>query len=162
MATTTFAAALLIFTNLWLIALSSFGVVASSLFLYILGSVGAIVGPSLAVSLISVSADLKSDETIQANNIKSASSFIYLILQCINVRHTTHRRWHRSWLSSACVHLPRVLIVLWIIATTFGLVIVFRHSLCQNGETVQDAAAWQAGVGCWIFKVVVSLDAVLL
>lgn len=77
MATTTFAAALLIFTNLWLIALVSFGVIASSLFLYILGSVGAIVGPSLAISLISVGADSQRNEGIQINKY-SVSMFVPL------------------------------------------------------------------------------------
>lgn len=55
MATTTFTAASLIFVTIWLEAVVSFSVVASSLFLYILGSVDASIGPSLAISLSCVS-----------------------------------------------------------------------------------------------------------
>ena len=55
MATTTFTAASLIFVNIWLIALVSFGVVASAVILNILGATDASIIPSLAVSITCVS-----------------------------------------------------------------------------------------------------------
>lgn len=55
MATTTFTAASLIFVNIWLVAFVSFGVIASSILLYILNAVDVSIGPSLGTAISCVS-----------------------------------------------------------------------------------------------------------
>lgn len=48
------------------------------------------------------------------------------------------------------------------IATIVGFVAAVRKPLCQNSGIGQNAAEWQAGVGCWVFRVLVFLDAIML
>ncbi|KAK5953584.1 hypothetical protein OHC33_005528 [Knufia fluminis] len=136
MARTTFTTAVLIFINLWLIALTSFGTAASAILLYILGAVDNIIGSSVAAAL----------------------SFTYLIFQSINA--TSVRP--KSWVARTTIQLPRVLIVGWIVTTTVGLVVALRQPLCQSGDVKTGAAAWQAGLGCWVFRALVSLNVVML
>ncbi|KAK5089784.1 hypothetical protein LTR70_006158 [Exophiala xenobiotica] len=141
MAPITFSTAVLIFINLWLIALTTFGTAAGAIFLHVLGAVDNNIGASVTVSILC-----------------SVLSFVYLILQSI----ISSSNRPKSWLARATVHLPKILIVCWIVTATVGLVKALSSPLCQSGDVKGDAAAWQAGLGCWVYRVLVSLNVVML
>ncbi|KAK5088624.1 hypothetical protein LTR05_002844 [Lithohypha guttulata] len=145
MGATTFGTAVAIFVNTWLVGLIAFGIAATGIFLHILGAVDSTIGSSVLLSIVC-----------------AATSTVYLILQSISVSHTKQYRFHRLSLVSFCVHLSRALIALWIVTTTVGLWRALGQPLCKSSDVKADTPAWEAGLGCWIFRVLVALNVVML
>lgn len=68
MAPTTFSTAVLLFINLWLIALTAFGTAASAIFLYILGAVDHNIGASVTVSIVCVRSSSRPEPSVLTNS----------------------------------------------------------------------------------------------
>lgn len=106
-------------------------------------------------------------ESVRSSSAKLTSqatlTISYLIMQSFNASQLRHRQWHGSWLAQACVQLPRIQIVCWLITTAVTLWKAVNLPLCQNTNADKsDEDAWHEGLGCWVFRVLVSLDVVIL
>jgi len=101
---------------------------------------------------------LSGDGYVHTNPYQSTLSFVYLVFQST----ISSSKRQNSWLARTTIQLPRALIVLWIVTATVSLVKALSQPLCQSGDVKANAAAWEAGLGCWVFRVLVSLDIAML
>lgn len=66
----------------------------------------------------------------------------------------------RNALHMACLHLPRVMVAMWLAASVAGLVVVSKKATCAESTATQQY--WKAGLSCQIHRGTVILEILAL
>ena len=84
---------------------------------------------------------------------QSLVSVVYIILH-LGLAHRLRRSGHANGrsmkLESCLLHIPRLLIVLWMAASAAGLVVAARQPTCYAATVAE--SSWQAGLACELHR----------
>ena len=94
---------------------------------------------------------------------QSILSMIYVLSHCLLSRKLCSaglRRPAKTKLDSACSHLPRLLMLLWIVATAMDLIVASRRPTCLPDSRSTDS--WSSGLGCRMHRAIAGLSVLAL
>jgi hypothetical protein len=135
------------------------------LYLYATRHVDTTIVASLMLSFVGVSRATHRSHWSRTDVLlgKSQLSIIFILIHSLLAR--CHRldimyNCPRTNLSTLCRFLPRILIILWMIAAAVGMIVAARQPKCMPGIVLQDS--WQFGLSCQLHRATVGMSAAAL
>ena len=98
---------------------------------------------------------LQSPSHASTNLQKSIMSLIYVFAHCLlsrRFRSAGLRRPAKTRLDSACSNLPRLLMLLWIVATAMDLIVASRRPICLPQDI--STGYWTSGISCRMHRAI--------
>ena len=140
--------------ELWLLTLYSITVAGLALFLYSNRFVDSTMSAGVLFSLMSVRYyNLPQVQVLTC--VKSIMSLIYVFAHCLLSRRFCSaglRRPAKTRLDSACSNLPRLLMLLWMVATAMDLIVASRRPICL--PSIFSAGYWASGMSCRMHRAI--------
>jgi hypothetical protein len=140
--------------ELWLLTLYSITVAGLALFLYSYRFVDSTMSAGILFSLMSVR-DSGFSRNPVLTCVKSIMSLIYVFAHCLLSRRFCSaglRRPAKTRLDSACSNLPRLLMLLWMVATAMDLIVASRKPICLPVNI--SAGYWASGISCRMHRAI--------
>jgi hypothetical protein len=155
----------LIVSGLYLLLILCLAQTVAVLYLYAARRVDTTIAASLMLSFVGVSKATHGSLWSRTDVLlgKSQLTLIFVLVHSLLAR--CHRldilyNCPRTKLSSLCRFLPRILVMLWMIAAAVGLIVAARQPKCMPGRVLQDS--WQFGLTCQLHRATVGMSAAAL
>ena len=148
--------------ELWVLTLYSIAITGLALFLYSRQYVDSTMAAGVLFSLMGVRSYRPRSFTV-LTKLQAILSLIYVLFHCLlsrRFRSAGMRRPAKTRLDSACSNLPRLLMLLWIVATAMDLIVASRRPTCLPGPRHGDF--WQAGMSCRMHRSIAALSVLAL